>query len=213
MFLLTSQQDLDASLQRLVLLDPTLAGHLERCQPIALRRQPGGLAGLVRIVLGQQVSVASARAIWQAFEARFPGCRAEDLAVASDEDFKEAKLSRPKIRTVRALAEAVVNDFDPDGLALLDAGEAHRRLVALHGIGPWTADVYLLFCLGVADVFPAGDLALQVAVGEALGLTMRPDARQMTALAQDKWAPERGAAAHLFWAIYRDMKSGRDGIL
>ena len=207
------QADLDASLTRLVALDSRLVPLLEQCKPIALRRQPAGLEGLLQIILAQQVSVASARAIWQKFTTRFPGCDVQLLADASEEDLRACTLSRPKIKTVQRIVEAIRDEFDLDALAKRDPSEIRRALISLHGVGPWTADVYLLFCLGQADIFPAGDLALQVSVASALGLDDRPGEKPLAAMAEALWAPERGAAAHLFWAFYRQIKKGREGIL
>ena len=87
----------------------------------------------------------------------------------------------------------------------MDADEAHAALTALHGVGPWTADIYLLFCLGHADAFPAGDLAVQEAARIALGLRKRPDAKALTKIAE-AWRPWRGVAAHLLWAYYHAVK-------
>nr|WP_319514220.1 DNA-3-methyladenine glycosylase 2 family protein [uncultured Cohaesibacter sp.] len=210
---LHSQADLDASLLRLVALDARLVPLLEQCEPIALRRQPAGLEGLLQIILAQQVSVASARAIWQKFTTRFPGCDVQLLADASEEDLRACTLSRPKIKTVQRIIEAIKGGFGLDALAKQDPSEIRRALISLHGVGPWTADVYLLFCLGQADIFPAGDLALQVSVASALGLDDRPGEKALAAMAEALWAPERGAAAHLFWAFYRQIKKGREGVL
>ncbi|WP_319532529.1 DNA-3-methyladenine glycosylase 2 family protein [uncultured Cohaesibacter sp.] len=210
---LTNQADLDASLARLARLDPRLEPFVAGCQPIALRQQPRGLEGLLQIVLAQQVSVASARAIWSRFLQAYPGCDLVALSGAGEEELRACSLSRPKIRTVMKLMEALQSGFDLDGLVDLPEAEAHKRLVSLHGIGPWTADIYMLFCLGSADVFPAGDLALQVAVAHVLGLEDRPGEKDLARLAEDLWSPERSAAAHLFWAIYRDLKAGREGVL
>nr|WP_321461085.1 DNA-3-methyladenine glycosylase 2 family protein [uncultured Cohaesibacter sp.] len=213
MTILHCQQDLDASLRRLVERDPRLAPLVEQCAPISLRRQPAGLEGLLQIILAQQVSVASARAIWQKFTKRFPACDTRLLQAAGEEDLRLCGLSRPKIRTVLHIIDAIRGGFDLDGLAALEPGFVRAALVSLHGVGPWTADVYLLFCLGVADIFPAGDLALQVAVAHALGLEARPSEKQLAGMAAQVWSPERGAAAHLFWAHYRQMKEGREGVV
>ena len=213
MILFRHQEDLDRSLDRLVNLAPELGNHRQTCEPIALRQRPAGLRGLLQIILAQQVSVASARAITERFEARFPNCDAQALFDASEEDLRDCSLSRPKIRTVQAIAQRILDGFDMDDLATLSAGEAKSALVGLHGVGPWTADIYLLFCLGHVDVFPAGDLALQVAVAHVLGTDERPKEKALDEMAKRLWSPERGAAAHLFWAIYRDLKSGKDGVL
>lgn len=213
MRLLTSQEDLDASLARLALIDTRLDPHIRECSPVALRQNPSGLAGLLQIILAQQVSVASARAIWAAFQTYFPDCSVDALLGATDDEFRLCKLSRPKVKTVRAIARAMHDGFDLEAIKTLETQEAKRQLVGLYGVGPWTADVYLLFCLGVQDVFPAGDLALQVTVAHVLGLEARPSEKELEKMAQLHWSPERGAAAHLFWAIYRNLKSGRDGVV
>jgi DNA-3-methyladenine glycosylase II len=107
------------------------------------------------------------------------------------------------MRAMRALAQAIVRDgFDLLGLGALVAEEAHRALVAIKGIGPWTADVFLLFCLGHPDAFPGGDIALQEAAKLALGLKERPDARRLEEIAE-RWRPLRGIAARMLWAYYR----------
>ena len=210
---LNCQEDLDASLARLGRLDARLGPYLDRCEPIALRRQPAGLEGLLQIILAQQVSVASAKAIWAKFMARFPGCEVGLLLEAGEQDLRSCTLSCPKIKTVMRIMEAIRGGFDLDALAGEETGDIRRALIALHGVGPWTADVYLLFCLGRADIFPAGDLALQVAVADALGFVERPSEKHLSQIAEQYWAPERGAAAHLFWAHYRQIKKGREGIL
>lgn len=212
---LRSQQDLDHSMERLLSLDDRLRNVLDACLPgpIALRQREKGLAGLLAIVLAQQVSVASARAIWSRFSEAFPDCDVDAIADTSNEDLRALSLSRPKVRTVRAICTALQEGFDLAALVEIPGEEAHAQLCSLHGVGPWTADIYLLFCLGHQDIFPAGDLALQVAVGKGLGLADKPDAKSVARIACDHWAPERSAAAHLFWAYYHALKAGRDGVL
>jgi DNA-3-methyladenine glycosylase II len=135
----------------------------------------------------------------------------EAIAAASDDLFRAAGLSRPKQRTLRAVAGAVLGEgLDLAALCALDADEAIGRMTALHGIGPWTAEIYLLFAAGHPDIFPSRDVALQSAVGHALGIAPRPAAPALAALAES-WAPHRGVAARLFWAYYRQMR-GRDGM-
>uniref|UniRef100_UPI003562F073 DNA-3-methyladenine glycosylase family protein n=1 Tax=Cohaesibacter celericrescens TaxID=2067669 RepID=UPI003562F073 len=164
-------------------------------------------------ILAQQVSVASARAIWQKFETRFPECDPAELAQVGEEGLRTCSLSRPKIKTVQSIAQSMLDGFDLNALGERNADHVKKALIGLHGVGPWTADVYLLFCLGEGDIFPAGDLALQVAVAHVSKMDVRPKEKALAALAQNLWAPERSAAAHLFWAIYRDLKSGRDGVI
>jgi DNA-3-methyladenine glycosylase II len=121
-------------------------------------------------------------------------------------------LSGAKIKTLKNLArELAAERLDLEALANEEADAAHNTLTALHGIGPWTADVYLLFCLGHGDAWPAGDLAVQEAVKIGLGLKTRPNAKEMAPLAEP-WRPLRGAAAHLWWTYYRALKK-REGVI
>src|SRR5579872_5775182 len=116
------------------------------------------------------------------------------------------------MRALRALAEAIHGgSLDLAGLARLAGKDAHRALVAVKGIGPWTADIFLLFCLGHPDAFPAGDLALQEAARLALGRKRRPDTRALQKIAE-RWRPLRGVAARLLWAYYRAARQGREGM-
>ncbi|MEE2474355.1 DNA-3-methyladenine glycosylase 2 family protein, partial [Pseudomonas aeruginosa] len=121
------------------------------------------------------------------------------LAAADDEALRACGLSAPKMRTLRAGAQAIVaGELDLDALAGASAEEAHAALTSIKGVGPWTADIYLLFCLGHPDAFPAGDLALQEAARIAFRMRKRPDARKLEALAR-KWRPWRAVAARLLW--------------
>lgn len=175
--------------------------------PPPLRRREPGFAGLAAIVVSQQVSVASATSILRRLEARISPLDAEGLTAASDADLRSCGLSAPKIRTLRAVAEATASGVLALGaLADRDAEAAHRALVAVKGVGPWTADIFLLFCLGHPDAFPAGDLALQEAAKLALDLPARPDAATLERIA-DRWRPWRAVAARLLWTYYRAVKA------
>lgn len=179
--------------------------------PPPLRLREPGFAGLASIIVSQQVSVASASAIFARLEARLVPLEAARIAAATDEELRGCGLSTPKIVALRALAAAVVEGgLDLVGLASLDAEEAHKKLVAVKGVGPWTADIFLLFCLGHPDAFPAGDLALQEAARLALGLKTRPDAARLERIAE-RWRPVRGVAARMLWAYYRGVKK-RSGV-
>jgi DNA-3-methyladenine glycosylase II len=193
-------------------LDPDLVETLMAVGgPPPLRRREPGFAGLAAIIVSQQVSVASANAIFGRLEARIAPLDAARLAAATEDDLRACGLSSPKIRALRALAEAVAErGLDLAALAQLDAEEAHAALVAVKGVGPWTADIFLLFCLGHPDAFPAGDLALQEAAKLALGLKGRPDAARLERIAE-RWRPWRGVAARMLWAYYRGVK-GRSGM-
>ena len=205
-YILHNDADLAAALAILAKSDPRLANLLETFGPPALRRRPAGFAGLCAIVCAQQLSTASAAAIWGRLAAAFDPFHHEALRRARAERLARTGLSRSKIATVKAIGRALAEGaIDLDALAGMEADEAHARLTRLHGVGPWTADIYLLFCLGHADAWPAGDLALQEAARLAFGLKRRPLAKEMTKLAET-WRPWRGVAAHLLWHYYRAVK-------
>lgn len=175
-----------------------------------LRKRADGFAGLTAIVVSQQLSTASARAIWSRLESALNPLDHAAIARARPAKLARAGLSAPKIRTLKAIAKAMARgDLDLAALADMPADQAHQSLTAIHGIGPWTADIYLLFCLGHADAWPAGDLALQEAARLLFKLEQRPTAKAMQPLAE-LWRPWRGAAAYLLWAYYRTAKQ-RDG--
>lgn len=167
-----------------------------------LRRHPAGFPGLARIVVGQQLSIASAGAIWSRLEARIRPMQPHRFLAAEDEALRAAGLSAGKIRTLRALAGAVMEDgLDLTGLSGADEEDVRARLTTVSGIGPWTADIYMLFCLGRADAWASGDLALQTAAGMALALRERPSAQALSEMGE-RWRPWRGVAAHVLWAYY-----------
>lgn len=169
----------------------------------ALRKREPGFAGLARIVVGQQLSTASANAIWNRLSGAYDPFHHDSISRATAARLGKLGLSAAKIKTLKLLAKEIRSArLDLNALGEQDADEAHKILTALHGVGPWTADVYLLFCLGHSDAWPAGDLALQDAVRAGLGLDSRPTTKEMIALAE-VWRPFRGAAAHLWWAYYR----------
>jgi DNA-3-methyladenine glycosylase II len=171
-----------------------------------LRRRPGGFEGLARIIVGQQVSVASAEAIWGRTVQAVQPFEPQVLLALKDQPLVAAGLSGAKIRTLRTVATAAADRLDLAHLDHLSDEEVHTALTAVSGIGPWTADVYLLFCLGRADAWAAGDLALQHAAKEAFGLDERPDSKALLELAE-RWRPWRGVAARLLWAYYAVLKA------
>ncbi|HEY2229227.1 MAG TPA: DNA-3-methyladenine glycosylase 2 family protein [Xanthobacteraceae bacterium] len=209
-FYIHTEADLDAALAGLIVTDPRWQQALATAGRPLLRRRPDGFAGLAAIVVSQQVSTASAKAIWGRLEAALEPFNHETMRQARTARLARAGLSAPKIRTLKAIARALHRgELDLAGLAALPADEAHGRLTAIHGIGPWTADIYLLFCLGHADAWPAGDLALQEAARLLFALPARPSSRDMGPLAE-AWRPWRGAAAYLLWTYYRFTKQ-REG--
>lgn len=209
---LTDQPAFDRALARLVALDSRLSPLLAVSGAPALRQRPGGFAGLIRMVVAQQVSTASARAIYARFEAQFDGAPTPAAVLAAGVDgLRTAGFSAPKIKTTLGIAGLLdAGTIDLDALAALPSDEARDMLVRLPGIGFWTADVYLLFALGRSDAFPEGDLALQIAAAEALCFGGRCHAHGLNAIAED-WRPWRGVAAHVLWAYY-GARRARQGV-
>jgi DNA-3-methyladenine glycosylase II len=178
---------------------------------VPLRWLDAGYKGLVWVITGQQISVAAGRAIFNRLEAAAGEVAPERVAALSDADLRAAGFSANKIRTLRAIeAAALGGGLDFAALESAPASEAIAALCAIHGIGPWTAEVYLLFAAGHPDIFPAGDLALQEAAKLAFGLEARPREKEFRALAE-AWTPLRSAAARLLWAYYRAVKGGSGG--
>src|SRR5436309_4792236 len=211
-FFIHSEADLDAAIAGLVAADPRFAEVLARAGRPPLRRRADGFAGLASIVVSQQLSTASASAIWDRLRAALDPLDHGAVLAARAAKLARAGLSAPKIKTLKAIAKAIERgELDLPSLVQLPADEAHANLTAVHGIGPWTADIYLLFCLGHGDAWPAGDLALQEAARLLLGLKARPSAKEMGPLAED-WRPWRGAAACVLWSYYRAIKK-REGAL
>lgn len=167
----------------------------------AMRRHPTGIEGVARIIIGQQLSTASARAIWERFAMTVTPLRADTILAMDNETLRGAGLSRPKIRTLRALATSIAAGLDLDRLATAPDEEVHEALRSVSGIGPWSADIYLMFCLGRADAWAAGDLALQIAAQSALGLDEKPTSDELLEISE-RWRPWRSVAALLLWKHY-----------
>ena len=208
-----SEPALDVALARLRDRDGEVVDHMLTVagRPPLRLREPG-FEGLAAIIVSQQVSTASAGAIFGRLRAALAPFAAETLAGATDDMLRGCGLSIQKIRALRAIAVAVGDGSLPlDALAAMPAEEAVARLVAVKGIGPWTADIFLLFCLGHADAWPAGDLALQEAARLALKLDARPGTADLHRIG-DRWRPYRGVAARLLWGYYRAAKQNREGM-
>lgn len=186
--------------------EPRFAEALALVGPLPLRRKPDGFAQLLSAIVSQQVSVASANAIWARMKAaRLTGPR--KITWASDDDLRAVGLSRQKIRYARALSDARI---DYKGLRELPNSEVVATLVQVPGIGVWTAEIYAMFSLGRADVFAPGDLALQEAARVLFELNQRPNERTLRQMAED-WSPWRSVAARILWAYYHVAKD-REGI-
>ncbi len=203
---LHTDTDLRVALAQLIIADPRLKPVADKAGAFSLRRREGGFAGLCAIVCGQQLSTAAAATIRNRLFAAFEPFHHDTVRRARIDKLRRLGLSMPKIKSIREIGKAVAKGrIDLTAVGNMDADVAHAALTALHGVGPWTADIYLLFCLGHADAFPSGDLAVQEAARIAFGLRKRPDAKALTKLAQ-AWRPWRGVAAHLLWAYYHAVK-------
>jgi DNA-3-methyladenine glycosylase II len=206
---ISTLDDIAEGLDALCALDPRLAAVRDVAGEVPLRLSEPGFASLASIVVSQQVSRASADAIFGRFARLIDPLTPDGVLGATEPVFREAGLSRPKVAALRAIAAAVRDGLDLHHLCGLEAPDAMRRLTAVSGIGPWTAECYLLFAAGHPDIFPAKDVALQSAVGRALGIDPRPNDRVLGKIAED-WAPWRGVASRLFWSYYRATR-GREG--
>lgn len=209
---LTSPEALQRHMRALLRRDPRLRPIAKIAGAFEIRLTPGGFPGLTRVICGQQLSVASARAIWGRF-AELPGALEPKGYLKLDEaTIRAIGFSAGKYRTVRVIAEAIVaGELDFDLVERLPPDEATAYLTAHKGIGPWTAEIYLMFCSGHPDIFPAGDLALQKAVGHALGMDHAPNAKELIEIARP-WSPHRHAAALLFWRYYATVLRKAGGI-
>jgi len=193
---------LHESLDELAKLEPAFAAVLERHGRPEPRVSPPGATTLLRTIVGQQVSVAAARSMWAKLEAAFGSPPdLEKLLVATDEDMRAAGMSRQKAGYIRSLAGLVTSgELNLEDLPE-DNEEAIELLTRIKGIGRWSAEIYLLFAEGRRDVFPAGDLAVQVELGRLMGLEGKPTEKQIRELGE-RWKPHRGAVAVLAWHSY-----------
>ncbi len=199
-----SADQLQTALDALALREPAFAAGLARAGYPEPRIRAPGYATLLRTIVGQQVSVAAATSIWNKVEAAVGGDATDPAALiaTSDEDLRAAGLSRQKIAYARSLAEEVTSGaLDLHNLPA-DDEEAIAALTRIKGIGRWSAEIYLLFAEGRDDIWPAGDLAVQIEIGRLLGHTERPSEKLTRALAE-AWRPHRGAAAIFAWHHYR----------
>lgn len=211
MQIIRDEGDIERGLAALLELDPRLRPVAAEAGAVPLRLREPGFEGLAHIIVSQVVSRASADAIWGRMRARLGSVTADGYARLEPEAWRAFGLSRIKHDTLARVADAVVGGgLDLHALSAESPEKALSELMAIKGIGPWTAEVYLMFCGGHADVFPAGDVALQAAVGMAFGHEERPLAK---ALAREAavWTPWRSVAARLFWAYYA-AKTRRDAL-
>ena len=207
-----SRDDIERGLDALAAADPRLAAirsRVEAVRPVPLRLDRPGFAPLVEVICTQQISRASAAAIHARLVATIAPLTPEALAAMTDDEARAIGLSRPKERTMREVAAAVLDGrLDPSGCCDLPAEKAVEHITAVRGLGPWTAGVYLLFCGGHPDIFPTGDVALQWSAADMLGRDEIVSARELDEMARS-WSPWRGVAARLLWANYAVIK-GRE---
>jgi DNA-3-methyladenine glycosylase II len=191
-----------AAATELATRDPALGAIIERHGlPEFWAREPG-LATLVLLILEQQVSLASARAAFDRLATRLGGLTTGGILRSTDEELRADGFSRQKARYVRALASALEEgSLDLDAVGALDDDAVRLALVALPGIGPWTAEVYLLSALRRPDTWPTGDIALQEAARRALALDVRPTPEELEQIGE-AWRPHRASAARLLWHLY-----------
>ncbi|MNE42674.1 DNA-3-methyladenine glycosylase [compost metagenome] len=205
MTIIRGDEDIRTGLLALFELDPSLKIIAGRCGPVPLRLSEPGFAGLASIVVSQMVSRASADAIWGRIVKGTEVVTAERYLAVHPDIAGGFGLSRAKAQTLLRIATAVAEGgLDLEALGRMDATAAMAELTAVKGVGPWTAQVYLMFCGGHADIFPVGDVALQAAVAHALDMEVRPTASHLAGLAE-KWSPWRSVAARLFWAYYAEI--------
>lgn len=173
-------------------------------KPKSRNRAPG-FATLARIIVDQQVSVQAGAAIWRRLEGRLGEVTPRTVLDAGNDGLRESGLSGAKARYIYGIAEKVQSGgIDLDGLGRCRNDVARDQLIALKGVGDWTADIYLMFALGRPDIFPAGDIALQAAAGRLLGLKMRPTPKQLGEIAE-RWSPYRTVASVALWHFYKKM--------
>ncbi len=210
MRIIETEDDLAEGVAHLVAVEPRFTKAVALAGMPPLRRRPQGFSSLLQIIVGQQVSVAAARSIWHRVAEAGADMPGRVLAMEEDK-LRALGLSRPKVRYAKAIAEAVHHGtLDLDICAVDTVEDAMKTLTAIKGIGPWTAEIYLMFCVGRADIFADKDLALQESARLLFDLEERPDPKTLSAMAVP-WSPWRGVAARVLWSYYRVAK-GREGV-
>ena len=200
--------DIAAARRALVAADPALVRVDAQTPPLEWRLRVGGFEGLFRMIVEQQVSVASAASVWARLREGMGGITPELLLAHDLDQLRGMGLSRQKATYGQGIARAqIAGEIDLEHLANLDDEAAIASLTALKGVGLWTAEAYLMMCEGRLDVFPGGDVALQEAIRWADRRTDRPDEKSAAARAE-AWRPHRGVAAHLLWGWYGGVRRG-----
>lgn len=202
-----NESDIDFAIEKLKELDPALIPIINSVDHVPLRLSKDGVEGLTKIVTSQLISRAAADAIWLRIETGLGEINEATILSQSEDELMALGLSRAKAKTFRKIAQASVsNAISFVELSRLPADKALKELMSLKGIGRWSAEVYLMFCCGHYDFFPAGDIALRSAAGEVFYQGERPDEKELRALSQ-RWSPYKSVAARLLWSYYAHMKN------
>jgi DNA-3-methyladenine glycosylase II len=210
MRLISSIADIEEGVAALVAREPRFETIAQAGLP-PLRRSPAGFTTLIEILVGQMISLQAADAIMSRLRAAFEPWNMREIAATAPYRLQNVGLSRAKAMSVIAIAQAVMEGkLDFNELEHLEDGDVQSRLTALRGIGPWTADIYLLTALGRCDVLPSGDVALQSATQLAFDLAARPGRQKMQQLGE-AWRPWRSVAARLLWTHYRRVRAAKHG--
>jgi DNA-3-methyladenine glycosylase II len=196
-----TRRSLLSAVRELSARDPRLAASVERFGPPPLWARQPEFSTLVHLVLEQQVSLASARAAFDRLAQRLGAVTPLGFLGLNDQELRAIGFSRQKAAYGRALADALTDGFDLEGLARLSNDDVRSSLTTLHGVGRWTADVYLTMCLLRPDVWPHGDQALTTAAMEVTGLEIRPTFDELERIAEP-WRPYRAVAARILWHHY-----------
>ncbi len=194
-----NRADLEKTVGALCVIEPRFNAIIERHGVPSLRASPQGLEGLLIIITEQFLSLQAAASIWARLKQRLGNCEAAMVLACLETELVSLGLSRTKAKAFHAAAQHNL-DFTN-----LDEAAIAKKLCAIHGVGPWTADIYLLSVLGAADAWPTGDLALRIAIQDFLNLPARPEISEMHTLAKN-WRPHRAVAARLLWSHYRGLK-------
>ena len=210
--IITTQADIAEGVTALTAACEHMAGVYTVTGPPPLRRRAEGFEGLARIITGQQLSVASASAIWGRVEKAVRPMNPETWLRKRTPTLRKCGLSAGKISTIKIIAEAITgNALDLTALGKKDDDSIKQELTALKGIGPWTADIYIMFCMGRADGWAPGDLALRYAVRDATGADEVPSFAAMEQIAEN-WRPWRSVAARMLWAYYAVRRAQKSAI-
>ena len=206
---ITTAEDIETALITLADQDPRLCPVIAAAGPVPLRLSPATYASMAEIIISQLLSVAAANTIACRVRDHLGALTPENMIATPDDKLRELGLSHAKINSLKAVAMAVDDGMDLEQMCSQPTEDARAHLLAIKGIGPWTANIWLMSCAGHADIFPSGDVALQNAVAHAFAIEPRPTVKQLDEIAAE-WRPHRAVAARLFWTYWRALNHGRE---